>query len=183
MIYTEVIGRLDNLVEAVYARYKDRFFQGEREGYFSSLKVSSDKYYVPGVIIDVQGDKYPAKVMKVYTPKVAFPTNFPPEDGDSSMESDEDTDDESKDAHLRWVVPESPHIVGGDMSITLQDSCYRDNPSQYVYTVQFVDDEGASDAQTQESNGVARTKWSGSLMEVQSDRISFVFHSAASILQ
>ena len=28
--HVEVVGRLDHLVEAVYERYKDRYFQGER---------------------------------------------------------------------------------------------------------------------------------------------------------
>lgn len=28
--FSEVIGRLDHLVEAVYERFKDRYFEGER---------------------------------------------------------------------------------------------------------------------------------------------------------
>jgi len=33
MANTEVIGRLDHLVEAVYDRFKDRYFEGERACY------------------------------------------------------------------------------------------------------------------------------------------------------
>ncbi len=29
MSYAEVVGRLDHLVEAVYERFKDRYFKGE----------------------------------------------------------------------------------------------------------------------------------------------------------
>lgn len=32
-LFSEVIGRLDHLVEAVYERFKDRYFEGERAFY------------------------------------------------------------------------------------------------------------------------------------------------------
>ncbi|PPQ89585.1 hypothetical protein CVT25_012330 [Psilocybe cyanescens] len=47
----QVMGRLDHLVEAVYERFKDRYFPGER------------------VLIDLSGIKYYARVEKVYPPK------------------------------------------------------------------------------------------------------------------
>ncbi|KAH9486764.1 Imitation switch two complex protein 1 [Psilocybe cubensis] len=47
----QVMGRLDHLVEAVYERFKDRYFPGER------------------VLIDLSGVKYYARVEKVYPPK------------------------------------------------------------------------------------------------------------------
>ncbi len=55
--YTEVVGRLDHLVEAVYERFKDRYFQGESEsrnirhllrGLTESLEV----------VVDLTGRKY-----------------------------------------------------------------------------------------------------------------------------
>ncbi|KDR85163.1 hypothetical protein GALMADRAFT_1322895 [Galerina marginata CBS 339.88] len=47
----QVMGRLDHLVEAVYERFKDRYFTGER------------------VLVDLSGVKYYARVEKVYPPK------------------------------------------------------------------------------------------------------------------
>ena len=46
---TEVMGRLDNLVEAIYSRYKDRYFQGERMYFdlspFNACSISYSKEY------------------------------------------------------------------------------------------------------------------------------------------
>ncbi|KAK0465402.1 chromatin remodeling complex protein [Desarmillaria tabescens] len=47
----QVVGRLDHLVEAVYERFKDRYFKGER------------------VLVDLQGTKYYGTVDTVYPPK------------------------------------------------------------------------------------------------------------------
>ncbi|KAG6879398.1 hypothetical protein C0992_003015 [Termitomyces sp. T32_za158] len=47
----QVMGRLDHLVEAVYERFKDRYFKSER------------------VVVDLTGTKYYARVEKVYPPK------------------------------------------------------------------------------------------------------------------
>ncbi|KAF5374801.1 hypothetical protein D9758_000115 [Tetrapyrgos nigripes] len=47
----QVVGRLDHLVEAVYERFKDRYFKGER------------------VLVDLSGIKYHAAVDRVYPPK------------------------------------------------------------------------------------------------------------------
>lgn len=47
----QVMGRLDHLVEAVYERFKDRYFRNER------------------VLVDLSGTKYHARVDRVYPPK------------------------------------------------------------------------------------------------------------------
>ncbi|KAK7463755.1 hypothetical protein VKT23_005692 [Stygiomarasmius scandens] len=47
----QVVGRLDHLVEAVYDRFKDRYFKGEK------------------VLVDLSGIKYHAMVDRVYPPK------------------------------------------------------------------------------------------------------------------
>ncbi|ESK98367.1 ddt domain protein [Moniliophthora roreri MCA 2997] len=47
----QVMSRLDHLVEAVYERYKDRYFKGEK------------------VVVDLSGTKYHAIVDRVYPPK------------------------------------------------------------------------------------------------------------------
>ncbi|KLO16987.1 hypothetical protein SCHPADRAFT_887277 [Schizopora paradoxa] len=145
----QVMGRLDNLVEAIYARYKDRFFQGER------------------ILIDLKGDKYSAKIVKVYPPKIALRSISPAPEWDSSLESDLDSEDESKESSYRWVDPEMPHLLGGDMSISLQDSCYRDDPTKYIYKVQIVEEDPSSEASGSQPSEEAKQKWSGSLMDVQ----------------
>ncbi|KAF6766364.1 ATP-utilizing chromatin assembly and remodelling N-terminal-domain-containing protein [Ephemerocybe angulata] len=47
----QVVGRLDHLVEAVYDRFKDRYFKGEY------------------VIVDLNGTKFQARIDRVYPPK------------------------------------------------------------------------------------------------------------------
>ncbi|KAJ7597210.1 chromatin remodeling complex protein [Mycena floridula] len=47
----QVMGRLDHLVEAVFDRFKDRYFKGEK------------------VVVDISGVKYYARVDRVYPPK------------------------------------------------------------------------------------------------------------------
>ncbi|KAG6850825.1 hypothetical protein H0H93_008128 [Arthromyces matolae] len=53
----QVMGRLDHLVEAVYERFKDRYFKDER------------------VVVDLSGTKYYATVVKVYPPKYSTDVN------------------------------------------------------------------------------------------------------------
>ncbi|TFK30606.1 hypothetical protein FA15DRAFT_662605 [Coprinopsis marcescibilis] len=47
----QVVGRLDHLVEAVYERFKDRYFKGEK------------------IIVDLSGIRYLARIDRVYPPK------------------------------------------------------------------------------------------------------------------
>ncbi|KAG8844443.1 hypothetical protein FRB96_003031 [Tulasnella sp. 330] len=47
----QIVGRLDHLVEAVFDRFKDRYFKGEK------------------IYVDVQGDKYLARIVKVFPPR------------------------------------------------------------------------------------------------------------------
>ena len=55
-IVTEVMGRLDHLVEAVYDRFKDRYFVGESTlAYFSSFIVL-DRIFLE-IVVDVLGTK------------------------------------------------------------------------------------------------------------------------------
>ncbi len=120
-----------------------------------------------GILIDVQGDKYSAKIVKVYPPKVAYPSNSPPPEWDSSLESDLDSEEDSKEPSLRWIDPEMPHLVGGDMSISPQDSCHRDDPSKYIYKIQIVEEDPTAEASGSQPSDEVKHKWSGSLMDVQ----------------
>lgn len=53
------MGRLDHLVEAVYDRFKDRYF--ENESTFTMIipvAANSDLVGITEIFVDVQGDKY-----------------------------------------------------------------------------------------------------------------------------
>lgn len=53
------MGRLDHLVEAVYDRFKDRYF--ENESTFTMIipvAADSDLVGITEIFVDVQGDKY-----------------------------------------------------------------------------------------------------------------------------
>lgn len=108
----------------------------------------------------------------MYPPKVAYPSSSPAPEWDSSLESDLESDDDSKEPSLRWVDPEMPHLLGGDMTITLQDSLYRDDPSKYIYKVQIVEEDSSAEASGSQPSDEAKQKWSGSLMDVQSGVMS-----------
>ncbi|RDB28913.1 hypothetical protein Hypma_015347 [Hypsizygus marmoreus] len=68
----QVMGRLDHLVEAVYERFKDRYFKTER------------------VLVDLSGTKYYARVEKVYPPKYSSDVRARDAHKDSSSSSSED---------------------------------------------------------------------------------------------
>lgn len=122
-----------------------------------------------GILIDLQGDKYTAKIVKVYPPKIALACSSPIPEYDSSMDSDLGTEDDSetKEPSYRWVEPEMPHVLGGDMSISLQDSLNRDDPEKYIYKVQIVEEDTSGEASGSQPSEEAKQKWSGSLMDVQ----------------
>lgn len=64
-IHTEVMGRLDHLVEAVYDRFKDRYYPDESMSTVRICPRISIRHHsspltisVSEVFVDVQGDKY-----------------------------------------------------------------------------------------------------------------------------
>ncbi|KZT40060.1 hypothetical protein SISSUDRAFT_1060571 [Sistotremastrum suecicum HHB10207 ss-3] len=142
----QIMGRLDHLVEAVYDRFKDRYFEGEK------------------VFVDIQGDKFWARVAHVYPPKS-------PSTSSSS--------------------PHPVHRIGGDLSLTLEQSIQRDDPKDYFYKIQIVEDGANWHPNGTHTNGTttnghhaddpsqsASVKWGGSLMDVtctvmSRDRLAF----------
>ncbi|KAI0036698.1 chromatin remodeling complex protein [Vararia minispora EC-137] len=152
----QVMGRLDHLVEAVFERYKDRYFKDEK------------------IYVDIQGQKFLARVVEVYPPRVSSKnsvngttTNQTP--GASSSNG-------APELHGRMPV----HAIGGDLKVPAKEINATDDPTKYLYKVQILEEErpeGARDklaASTRE----ARAKWNGSLMEVQCglmsrDRLAF----------
>ncbi|KAI0094698.1 chromatin remodeling complex protein [Irpex rosettiformis] len=147
----QVIGRLDHLVDAVFDRFKDRYFPDER------------------VFVDIQGDKYYARVVQVFPPRssivISVNSNRQASSSSSTI-SDEDT------------VP--IHKVAEDLKIPLADSIARDDPNKYYYKIQILEeDKGNKSTGVTKGKETSKTsKYSGSLMDVRCadlsrDRLSF----------
>ncbi|CAA7266601.1 unnamed protein product [Cyclocybe aegerita] len=146
----QVMGRLDHLVDAVYERFKDRYFLGER------------------VLVDLSpGHRYYARVEKVYPPKY-------------------NADSKARDAYIdaastSALDDDPPHVIGGDLHYTLQESIAKDDPALYYYWVHLTElekdkshEKGKSTPKVTEHD----KKLIGSLIEVQCnilsrDRLSF----------
>lgn len=98
----------------------------------------------PEVFVDVQGDKYLARVVKTFPPKDLRP---PP--GGSAF-----------------------HPYAMDLNMDPDDVIEVDDPMTYFYQVRLIEEggEGEGDGSPQENEG--DEKWSSSVMEVQADKIS-----------
>lgn len=148
----QVVGRLDHLVEAVFDRFKDRYFPDEK------------------VFVDVQGDKFYARVLQVYPPR---------HDPDST-----DDTPENQASSSTLPLPATPdekvqiHKIGGDLKIPAKESVARDDPLRYSYKVQILDEQHDRSHEKGKLSLKEKVKWSGSLMDVQCtamsrDRLAF----------
>ncbi|KAL4267617.1 Chromatin remodeling complex protein [Pleurotus pulmonarius] len=140
----QVMGRLDHLVEAVYDRFKDRYFQHER------------------VIVDLH-PKYYARVERVYPPKYFHDVDardaFKPTDLTSNA--------------IMAVDDEPPHVIAGDLNLPIKEANQRDDPTHYYYWVHILElekdkpDKNRSAQQHEKDVGII-----GSLMEVKCQMMS-----------
>ncbi|KAM6498263.1 chromatin remodeling complex protein [Amanita muscaria] len=141
----QVMGRLDHLVEAVYERFKDRYFKGER------------------VLVDITGVKYYALVEKVYPPKY------------SSDEKARDAHKDPSSSSASSLDDEVPHVIGGDLKIPIKDANARDDPMLYYYWVHLLElekDKSHSKDKTAAREAEKDVRLLGSVMEVQCDMMS-----------
>ncbi|KAI0936246.1 hypothetical protein AcV5_004434 [Taiwanofungus camphoratus] len=147
----QVMGRLDHLVEAVYERFKDRYFPDER------------------VLVDIQGDKYLARVVQVFSPRTNSASTSRASPGALASTSSSPLSDDDQ----------SIHKVAEDLKVSVKDSIAKDDPAKYVYKVQILDEEKQPGAgKSHDKKGKEASKWSGSLMDIQSpsmsrDRLAF----------
>ncbi|KAG9314516.1 chromatin remodeling complex protein [Chiua virens] len=151
----QVVGRLDHLVEAVFERFKDRYFADEK------------------VFVDAQGDKFYAKVLRVCPPKP--PAEAPetvPSDQASSSTSPAQTPpvDSTNDVEI--------HKIGGDLKIPAKEAQAKDDPLQYTYHVQILEEPHDKSHEKGKSAPKDKGQWSGRLVEVQCnimsrDRLAF----------
>ncbi|KAG5353254.1 hypothetical protein C0989_008989 [Termitomyces sp. Mn162] len=148
LLLAEVMGRLDHLVEAVYERFKDRYFKSER------------------VVVDLTGTKYYARVEKVYPPKYNADVGARDAYKDSSLSS-------SLEDEQPHVIGGDLTVPTKEANIHDNPALY----FYWVHIIELEKDKGHEKKQggskhTEKDNAI------GSLMEVQCgmmsrDRLSF----------
>nr|GAT49763.1 predicted protein [Mycena chlorophos] len=141
----QVVGRLDHLVEAVYERFKDRYFKDER------------------ILVDLGGVKYGARVEKVFTPKynedTAARDNYKPAmPGGKSVEFPDGED--------------APHPISGDLKEPAKDANARDDPNLYFYWVHIIEFDRNKGESSKAAKDVENGKMIDSIREVQCDMMS-----------
>ena len=160
-----MIGRLDHLIEAVYERFKDRYFLDESElSWFTFCVPSNCRLKGCLLIFKERGtfnlsrtlttrltfSRYYARVMQVFPPRsglaAATPSSFPPK-------ADEE---------------DQIHKLAGDLKLPVKDANIRDDPQKYLYKIQIHEDNKEKVIASPDDKPEAeKSKWSGSLMEVQ----------------
>ncbi|KAG6381334.1 chromatin remodeling complex protein [Boletus reticuloceps] len=145
----QVVGRLDHLVEAVFERFKDRYFADEK------------------VFVDVQGDKFYAKVLRVYPPK-------PPSEVVEALSPNQAS---SSTSPVQTPPAETSsnvqiHKIGGDLKIPVKEAHAKDDPLQYIYQVQILEE--THDKSHEKGKAVQKDKgqWSGRLLDVRCNTMS-----------
>lgn len=145
-----------------------------------------------GVFIDIDGDKYAAQVMQVVSPR-----NRPLARLLKRKRSTESVSSDNSSTSSTSGSDVSIHAVGGDMTITYEESLERDDPLAYIYKVQILEEaqprneqetpstsvarressrvkERGKEATNKHEEGDAKSKWAGSIMDVQCSTISQV---------
>ncbi|WVF69958.1 hypothetical protein IAT40_004743 [Kwoniella sp. CBS 6097] len=142
----QIEGKLDTLADKVYERFHDRFFDDEK------------------VFVDVDGDKYLARIVKTFPPRSLLPTSSPYKPS--------------------LATTTTLHPYATDLSLPIEEVNEKDDPMRYFYNVRLIE-EGAAEgiaadyaSNTGLSNGhddeedEKGEKWQASTMEVQADKIS-----------
>ena len=118
-----ITGRIDELVDMVYDRFKHRFFPKET------------------VFFDLDGDKYFAHVTNV-EPPTATATTSNADHLEPELKLEPNGHAESSRSTPRTSPsPAQIHTLGTNLTLELQDANQKDDPSKYVYTVDILDDE------------------------------------------
>ncbi|VDB99827.1 unnamed protein product [Peniophora sp. CBMAI 1063] len=146
----QIMGRLDHLVEAVYDRYVNRYYKGEK------------------IFVDIKGQKFTAFVVEVYPPRL------------TAANGSETHGASSSNGAPGMSGRKPVHGIGGDLKVPAKEVNKEDDPNTYLYRVQIVEEEkpeGARDKMAV-STREARLKWNGSVMEVKCnimsrDRLAF----------
>jgi hypothetical protein len=141
----EVEGKLETLADRIFERFVVRFFDNEST---YNCAVVPELLLTAGVevFVDVQGDKYLARIVHTFPPK-----NLQPPPGGSNR-----------------------HPYAIDLSMSNEEVIKVDDPMKYFYQVRLIEEGGeAADGGDgdSEEEAVKGEKWEGSVMEVQADKI------------
>jgi len=138
----EVEGKLETLADRIFERFVNRFFDNESASTAYSFWPATDCF--PEVFVDVQGDKYLARVVRTFPPK----NLQPPSDGNIF------------------------HPYATDLSMSNEDVIKADDPMKYFYQVRLIEEGGDGEGGDDSGDEVkGDEKWEGSVMEVQADKI------------
>ncbi|WWD21446.1 hypothetical protein CI109_105931 [Kwoniella shandongensis] len=141
----QIEGKLDTLADKIYERFHNRFFDEEK------------------VFVDVDGDKYLARIVKTFPPRSLTANSSSP---------------------FRPTAPVY-HPFATDLTLPIEEVNEKDDPMRYFYNVRLIE-EGAAEgiaAEYASANGMSNghdeeeddgvgEKWQASTMEVQADKIS-----------
>ncbi|KAI0757084.1 chromatin remodeling complex protein [Daedaleopsis nitida] len=149
----QVMGRLDHLVEAVYDRFKDRYYPDEK------------------VYVDIAGEKYLARVSQVFPPKAVVAARSPLPVASSSTASSPLSDE-----------PVEIHKIAEDLKMSVKDSISLDDPTKYIYRVRVLEEEKqpgfGRNHEKSKGKEASREQYTGATIDVQSqimsrDRLTF----------
>ncbi|KAI9462511.1 chromatin remodeling complex protein [Lactarius psammicola] len=137
----QVMGRLDHLVEAVYERYKDRYFRDEK-----------------CIYVDIQGDKFVARVVEVFLPRLNVKVNG--ESTDAAPVASTSSFPHANDQR-------NPHQIHGDLKISAKRFNAVDDP--------IKKENQKDETSTPRPPRRLREKWNGSIMKFDAvrDRLAF----------
>ncbi|KXN89866.1 Imitation switch two complex protein 1 [Leucoagaricus sp. SymC.cos] len=158
----QVMGRLDHLVEAVFDRFKDRYFKNEKV----LVDIDGVKQVTSSFLLTLYLSIYYGLIERVYPPRFS---------------SDQQARDAFKDTDPSngTLDEEEPHVVGGDLSISLADANEKDSPELYYYWIHILELEKDKGERGKAAKAAEKeTKVIGSVMECQCgtlsrDRLSF----------
>lgn len=192
------MGRLDHLVEAVHDRFKDRYFAGESSSFSSPFAMTGVFTFFLEIYVDVEGNRYAARIIDVFPPRISFPLKRKRSLSNGSDYSGYSSTSGSSWTGSRTPEPRQMHAVGGDLAVSLEESIARDDPAKYIYRVQLLEEEAPQDNEQQASvSAVNRresgrvkekgrtaanghgdiengAKWAGSLMDTSCELMSYV---------
>ena len=117
------------------------------------LCVLTDNLF-PEVFADVDGEKYYARIIKLFQPKGQINGSDPTVNG-ASVEH---------------------HSVGVDLRVHQEEALARHDPTSYLYTVRLIEEseQGNAEGDLPRQNDSDTEKWSGSEIEVKANALRYL---------
>lgn len=171
------MGRLDHLVEAVYERFKDRYYPDESKlrhclrlaltligscrSNYRRARRQVGLHHPPSILLWANITvRYFARIVQVFPPRPSLLLQ-------SSIKSEAQASTSS--SPLSDEEP-SIHRAAEDMKVPVKEANARDDPAKYYYKVQILEEEkqpGAGKVSDRNKGKDKQSKYSRSLMDVQ----------------